>query len=115
VYNIFDKYVPSGKWGICLPTPLFWTLIILIFGELAIFVILLFHSRLAPPWLERDFPKRFGYAAVAVFFTWALGIGLVSLYNSQYCQALFMTMRSGLAVGALFLLVGLMSFILLRV
>jgi len=89
--------------------------LLFVLGELAIFVTLLYHSRLAPPWLEKGFPKRFIYAAVVVLAAW---IGLIYfIYHpyAQLCSDQFMTMRSGFAVATLFLLAGLIRFLLLRV
>ena len=114
LYATLAEYAHFGTCEIDVMTPLVSTLFF-IFGELAIFVTLLYHSRLAPPWLEKDFPKQFKCTAAGIFVAW---IGLMLLIyhsNAQLCPEQFMTMRSGLAVGALFLLAGLIRFILQRV
>ena len=114
IYATLAEYARFGNCEIYVMTPLFFTLFFIV-AELAIFVTLLYHSQLALPWLEKDFPKQFKSTAAGIFVAWIGPMLLIYHSNAQLCPEQFMTMRSGLAVGALFLLAGLIRFILQRV
>jgi hypothetical protein len=119
IYAVLTEFAYFGECARDVKVSIFvctvYTLLCVI-GELAIFVTLLYHKRLAPHWLDEDFPKRFGYAAIGVLVAWIGGLIYFIYYPyAQNCSVQFMTVRSGFAVATLFLLAGLIRFILLRV
>jgi pimeloyl-ACP methyl ester carboxylesterase len=116
IYATLAEYAQFGNCKIDVMTPLIYTLPFAL-GELAIFVFLV-YPRLAPPWLDKDFPNRFKYfiyTAVGIFLAWVALMIFFYESNAHLCADQFRTVRSGLAVGALFLLAVLIRFILLRV
>jgi pimeloyl-ACP methyl ester carboxylesterase len=116
IYAALAEYAHFGKCKIDVTTPLIYTQPFAL-GELAIFVFLL-YPRLAPSWLDKDFPNRFKYfkyTAFGIFLAWIALMIFFYESNAHLCSDQFRTVRSGLAVGALFLLATLIRFILLRV
>jgi hypothetical protein len=113
IYITLVEYAHFGGCEIYAMAPLVVTLLFVGCAGL-LFGLLLYHGQFPNNPLEENFPKRFMWAFAGLGAVWLVLTGLIYCLNAATCPIQFMTIRSGLAVGTLFLLAWLIRFVLLR-